>query len=371
MKRKKIMILTANFGAGHNSVSRSIKRYIDEENKDYDVIICDFVEASVPELNEPMVKCYEYQTKYLPLVYNAAYYTKKVIDSKYDRTYRIYLSNMEKFLIEENPDLVISVFPHASASVSYVKENSNFDVPLITVITDVVTSNEWIHKNTDMYFVPSEFIKQKLIKKGISPENIKVTGVPVDKSFLNCNIKSFENKKKLLFMGGGRGLFDMSESFFYWLDNFIEKNKDIIDASIITGTNKELYDKLSFKKPLKNISVLGFVDNMPSIIKEHDLLVTKAGGVTLFESIHMNIPVVVKKPNIGQEIANAKFINREDIGIIYSTERELKKIVKAVVNKNVEIDSMVDNIKDFKRELNISSINMYIEELLNKKYKSS
>lgn len=364
--KKKILILTASFGAGHNSASRAIKKYIEESSNDYNVKIQDFVDASVPRLNRPMVKCYEYQTKYFPMVYNAYYYTKKIIDSRYDTSYRIYLDNLERYLVEENPDLVISVFPHASASVSYIKEHSLFDKPLITVITDVVVSNEWIHKNTDMYFVPSNLIKFKLIKKGISEDMIKVTGVPVDKDFLMEETREVPRKKRVLFMGGGRGLFDMSDSFFYWLDEFIHKHNDEIEATVVTGTNKKLYSKFTNEKPLRNIEVLGFVSNMPEILKEHDVLITKPGGATLFESINIGVPVVVKKPNIGQEIANAKFINREKIGLIYSKERELRKIMRELVSgkKENDLSYMLQNINSFKKEINPSEIFKYVQEAI-------
>lgn len=365
MKKKKILILTASFGAGHTSVAKAIKKYLEESSDSYEIHIQDFVDASVPHLNRPMVKCYEYQTKYLPLIYNTYYYTKKYINSKYDTSYRIYLDNLKDYLIKENPDLIISTFPHASASVSYIKEHFNFDKLLITVITDVVDSNEWIHKNTNMYFVPSESIKHKLIKKNISENIIKVTGVPVDKEFIIQAKKELPKKKRLLFMGGGRGLFDVPDSFFYWLDKFIEKHKDEINATIITGTNNVLYTKLTYKKPLKNIKVLGFINNMPHILSEHDLLVTKPGGATLFESINSGLPVVVKKPNIGQEIANAKFINKENVGVVYSKERELKKIIKGLVNKKNtnDLDCIIENIDDFKKEINPSNIINYIKEV--------
>ena len=367
MKKKKILILTASFGAGHTSVAKAIKKYLEESTDSYEIHIQDFVDASVPHLNKPMVKCYEYQTKYFPLIYNTYYYTKKYINSKYDKSYRIYLDSLKDYLIKENPDLIISTFPHASACVSYIKEHFNFNKLLITVITDVVDSNEWIHKNTDMYFVPSEFIKNKLIKKNIPENIIKVTGVPVDKEFIIQTKKELPQKKRLLFMGGGRGLFDVPDSFFYWLDKFIGKHKNEINATIITGTNKTLYTKLTDKKPLENITVLGFTNNMASILSEHDLLITKPGGATLFESISSGLPVVVKKPNIGQEIANAKFIDKESVGLVYSKERELKKIIKGLTKeKNIDnLDSIIDNIDDFKKEIHPNNISKYIDDFLN------
>lgn len=365
MSKKKILILTAKFGAGHTSVSQAIKKHLLEKNNNYDITITDFVEVSVPELNEPMVRCYEYQTKNMPIIYNTYYYAKKIIKSKYDTSYKIYLENLEKYLREEDPDLIISTFPHASACVSKIKESGDFNKTLITVITDVVVSHEWIHENTNFYFVPTQYIKEKLVKKGINESSIKVTGVPVDKKFVNDKPKDFSKKKRIMLMGGGRGLFDMSESFFYWLDSFIAKNNNI-EATIITGTNEKLLNKLAKEKPLKNIKVHGFTSDMHSKLKEHNVLITKAGGATLFESINAGIPVIVKKPSVGQEIANAKFINREKVGYVYSKDRELKKLIKKMSNKNFnfELDNIASNIHSFKNQLEFDQIHEYVKDAL-------
>lgn len=373
MNRKKILILTANFGTGHNSVAKSIKKYLEDSSDNYDIHIKDFIDISIPILNKPMVKLYEYQTKYLPFLYNTYYYTKKYINSKYDKSHKIYLSKLKKYIIEENPDLIISTFPQASASVNDLKESSYIDIPLITVITDVVDSNEWIHKNTNMYFVPSNFIKSKLMRKNISQDKIKVTGIPVYKDFITNNKKIVSEKKNLLFMGGGRGLFDVNDLFFYWLDNFIENNKDKINVSVVTGTNFELYEKLTSKEPLKNIKVFGFIDNMSDMLNNHDILITKAGGVTLFESINSGIPVIVKKPAIGQEIYNAKFINKNNIGIVYSNEKDLKKIIKELVidGDSKKLNFISNNINQFKKEINPIHIANYIHETFCKNKKEA
>ena len=363
---KKILIFTASFGAGHNSVAKAIKKQLQEVYPSYEISIHDFMDIATPTFNKSMVKYYEIQTKHFPLIYNTYYYTRKVIDSKYSIPNLFHLKKVENFLLDENPDLIISTFPHASGSINKIKENSLIDTPLITVLTDVVDSNEWIHKNTNMYFVPSESIKNKLIKKNIPNRNIKVTGVPVDNNFSNSNIDSVPEKKKLLIMGGGRGLFDVSDSFFYWLDKFIDKSNNKIEATIVTGTNKNLYNKLTTKKPLKNISVHGFVTDMPSILKKHDFIITKAGGATLFESINCGLPVIIKKPNIGQEIENGKFIKNTNVGLMYSSEKELKNIIEEIANdiSTDNLTSIMNNINQFKKEINPQHISNYIQEVM-------
>ena len=112
-------------------------------------------------------------------------------------------------------------------------------------------SLEWIFKSTDMYFVPSYEIKNRFVQKGLSPDIFRVTGVPVSKKFI-CDKKVRSNKLRLLLMGGGRGLFDFDETFMHWLDKYLNEYKDILDVTIVTGSNKKLYDNLTEKNPLQN-----------------------------------------------------------------------------------------------------------------------
>ena len=75
--KKTILILTAQFGAGHISAANAIKDYILEKNDNINIVIENFISASVPRINRPMVKMYENNTKYVPGLYNYYYYIKK------------------------------------------------------------------------------------------------------------------------------------------------------------------------------------------------------------------------------------------------------------------------------------------------------
>lgn len=366
--KKTILILTAQFGAGHISAANAIKDYINENDDTFDIIIQNFINASLPRINKPMVKIYENNTKYMPELYNYYYYFKKSFSSKYDISHMIYMPKLSEYILEINPDLIISTFPLAAACVhNFNLKHTLKPIPCVTVITDVVDSLEWIYPNTNMYFVPSGEIKNRLVQKGMDPNTIKVTGVPINKNFHVDEKNYIAGKYRLLLLGGGRGLFDFDENFMHWIDNFVGMYKDILDVTIITGKNKKLYDNLTEKKPLLNIKVLGFVNNMHDLIKDYDLMLTKPGGATLFEAIHSQIPIIVKLPKVGQEIENAKFIVDKGIGIIYNDDEDLKEIFESIVSSkfNSLIEFMIKNISDFKKTIYPEKIYEYICELLN------
>ena len=152
----------------------------------------------------------------------------------------------------------------------------------------------------------------------------------------------------------------------YWIDDFLKDYKDNLEVTIVTGSNSKLYNNLTEKKPLKNINVLGFVNNMHILLKESDLIITKPGGATLFEAIYTNTPVIVKAPKVGQEIENAKFIIDKGIGLIYNDEKDLKSIFYKMLDKEFEPITyfMKENMKEFKQSIHPDKICDYIIEII-------
>ena len=367
---KTVLILTARFGAGHISAANAIKDYLLEEDASMNVMIRDFINVSVPIMNNPMVSLYESNTKYTPSLYNFYYYLKKAFNSKYDLAHRLYTHKLTEYILDVKPDIVISTFPLASACLHNIKTKyPKINLPTVTVITDVVDSLEWVYSTTDMYFVPSIEVKNRFIQKGISANKFKVTGVPINKKFLADKPSSLSNKRKLLLLGGGRGLFDINEDFMYWIDNFLDSHSHSVEVTIVTGKNQKLYDLLTINKPVKHIKVLGFVTNMDELIKEHDLIITKPGGATLFEAIHAQTPVAVKLPKIGQEIENSKFIIDKGIGLFYYNTLDLEDIFNSLLTDefNDIVLYLQKGISDFKSTLHIENIYQYISDLIESK----
>ncbi|MDK2563343.1 glycosyltransferase [Romboutsia sedimentorum] len=369
-KPKSILILTAQFGAGHISASNAIKNNLLEKDSSCDVTIQNFISASLPIMNKPMVKLYENNTKYTPGLYNYYYYLKKSFDSKHDLAHKLYTPKLIEYILDKKPDLIISTFPLAAACVYNFKiKYPQMNIPTLTVITDVVDSLEWVYPTTNMYFVPSCEIRNRFVQKGISPTSIKVTGVPINSKFLVSEKIHIPNKYKILLLGGGRGLFDVDDDFMYWIDEFIKDHAETIQLTIVTGKNSKLHNYLTEKKPLSNIKVLGYVNDMHNLIKDYDLMITKPGGATLFEGIHSETPIIVKVPKVGQEIENAKFIIDKGIGIIYNDEDDLKNIFYELSSGKFEsiFNFMQSNIKEFKKLINYDKIADYILELINNK----
>lgn len=350
---KNIVILTAPFGNGHNSASRAIKKMIEKEYDNVKVDIIDLFQELNPKSASAFSKMYNMVTKFSPLVYDMYYVIKKKQENNF----------IDKFMIDQNldkavdviyqgdPDIIISTFPACSGYVSRIKEKLKFKTPLVTVMTDVVDSVEWIYDRTDEYWVPAKETKDFLISKAVEESMIRVTGIPVDEKFTIGKEINYRKKKQILIMGDIIEKFDLDSKKrlekLDSLDNYLIK--------IVTGRNKKLYNKL-IKNDFKNIEIIGFTNNISSLMAHSDLVVTKPGGLTLFEAINSEVPVITNFKSFGQENGNIDFIKKREIGILIEDKRDFLDEVKLCLENEDIIEKYRENIKIIKSEFESSPV---------------
>ena len=57
----------------------------------------------------------------------------------------------------------------------------------------------------------------------------------------------------------------------------------------------------------EDVKVLGYTENISKYMRWADLVITKAGGITLFEILHSQVPLFVIHPFLEQEMNNARY----------------------------------------------------------------
>lgn len=345
----KILILTGRFGLGHYSVSEAIKQEINNTNSNIEVEIIDILDYLMPKASELIYKSFNVLVTKWSNLYN---FINTNNEENNIKTFNyIFVKKIDKLLEEYKPNIIISTLPISSQYISKYKSIKKSNIPLFTFITDISSHNEWIHKNTDFYFVGDISIKRSLINKGISESKIIVTGIPVKQQFKN-NVIEFNKKKtkEILIMGGGLGLISFSEDLFNKLNN----EKDI-KTTIITGNNRSMYEEL--KSKYKNINVIGYTNKINEYMRNADLIVSKSGGITLFEAIYSETPIYVVNPFLMQEVKNARFIEERGIGqVVWNEKADITDDILSIINDDESIEIMKNNMKKIKENVNQEEI---------------
>jgi len=96
---------------------------------------------------------------------------------------------------------------------------------------------------------------------------------------------------------------------------------------VVCGRNEKLKRRLSRVDFGHRALILGFVDNMPDLMRAADLSVGKAGPGAIGEALATGVPVLLTSYLPGQETQNVTFVEEMGIGRYVPKPEQLQKAV--------------------------------------------
>ncbi|TKJ29498.1 MAG: galactosyldiacylglycerol synthase [Chloroflexi bacterium B3_Chlor] len=237
-------------------------------------------------------------------------------------------ARIKRLLLSGRPDLIISTHPWANHIPARLLANLGWKVPLVTVVTDIVSIHHWwLCPDVDLCLVPTKQVRQVALATGFAPEKLKVVGMPVDLKFVDRSLPRAQLRRELglvehrftvLLAGGGEGMGNV----FAIARSVAQVSLDL-QLLIVTGRNEELRARLegvSWDVPTR---VMGFTDNMPALMHAADLLITKAGPSTICEALACGLPMLISGSLRGQEEGNAEWVVERGAGLLTPTPQEV------------------------------------------------
>jgi 1,2-diacylglycerol 3-beta-galactosyltransferase len=111
---------------------------------------------------------------------------------------------------------------------------------------------------------------------------------------------------------------------------------------VVTGRNTSLRAKLNELAPSlpTPMTILGYCDNVPELMRAADLLVTKAGPGTIAEASLAEVPVVVYDFIPGQERGNLKYVETNGIGVVALTTADVVRSTRRIVANLERLQTM-------------------------------
>jgi len=253
-------------------------------------------------------------------------------------------ARIKRLLLSGRPDLIISTHPWANHIPARLLANLGWKVPLVTVVTDIVSIHQWwLCPDVDLCLVPTEQVRQVALATGFAPEKLKVIGMPVDLKFVDRSLPRADLRKGLgllddrftvLLAGGGEGMGNV----FAIARSVAQASLDL-QLVVVTGRNEKLrarLERVSWEVPTR---VLGFATNMPALMHAADLLITKAGPSTISEALACGLPMLVSGSLRGQEEGNTEWVVERGAGLFTPTPKRVVMAVKELIQR--ENDSLV------------------------------
>jgi processive 1,2-diacylglycerol beta-glucosyltransferase len=182
---------------------------------------------------------------------------------------------------------------------------------IASVVTDFEAHALWMEAGVDLYCVATEETQARLVARGVAPESVVVTGIPVARKFsrpvnvaeVRKSLGLRDDLPVLLVLSGGFGMGPVSAIL-----GELNKLTRPVQIVVVCGRNEGLQRELAVLERRHPTHVLGFVMNMHELMAASALVLTKPGGLTSSEALAVGRPIYVLNPIPGQEAANSDFL---------------------------------------------------------------
>lgn len=269
----------------------------------------------------------------------------KVITSFY-KSYQ----KCKKLIKDFNPDIVIGVGGYVTGPVIYAAQKLGYPTFIHEQNSVPGKCNQFLSKYVTLIGVSfkstiDKFPKDKAIFTGNPCSEDAVFKVPMKKSELGLS----EQKPLVLIVMGSLGSSKIND---YFINTFSAFNKK--DYQVLYVTGKSSYDSVKNIKVPSNVKLVPYIENMTRIMKNTDVIVTRAGASTLSEIIALQVPsIIIPSPYVADnhQYKNAVDMVKKDAAIMIE-EKDLKgdilvRQIDLLINNEEKKKKMKSNLKDF------------------------
>lgn len=242
------------------------------------------------------------------------------------------IKRCKKEITKFNPDIVIGVGGYVTAPVIYASKKCGYKT--------------FIHEQNSIPGVSNKFLARYVDRIGVSfqesissfPKKKTVyTGNPRSEEVITCKkaIKSDygldQTKKLVIIVMGSLGSKTMNEKLEQTLKLFAKKNYEVL---FITG--KTYFDSYKNIKVSNNVKIVPFLNDLISLMKVADLIVSRAGASSLVEITAANLPsILIPSPYVTN---NHQYMNAKVL--------EDNKACVIIEEKNFTSSKLVDTIDE-------------------------
>jgi UDP-N-acetylglucosamine:LPS N-acetylglucosamine transferase len=312
-----ILVLTNDAGMGHRHAAEATVAALEQRYAGLcrPVLVNPLEEPGAPEWLRNLQSDFNRIVQHTPALYSLGH----GIANSYPLT--LLMERMETRLLGEpigrvladtRPDMVVTTHPSfVYLLVDYRKRHSE-SWPVVVLVTDLARLQRlWFRPEVDLYLVPTDEAAELAARRGIAPDRVHVTGVPVDLRLTDNTCSKAELRAAYGWAPALPAVMAVGSRRVHEFRNFL----DAIDAArlpiqliVVTGDDAELYGELNAVEWRTPAHIYGHVDDFSDRLRAADAIITKAGGLTVAESLAAGLPLFIIQATPMHEKGNAAYV---------------------------------------------------------------
>lgn len=323
---KRILILMSDTGGGHRAAAEAIRDalHLAHGEANAKVELVDVFRDYSPVPFKYMPEFYPWWINRSKTSWGVGYKLSNSRRSAKILSNSMYYVSLEgglKRMLREHPaDVVVCV--HSVLTRPAMKALLSFErrPPFLVVVTDLVSTHHfWYDRNCERCLVPTQAAYDRGLLSGLSPLQMRVTGLPVHPRFVRGLTDKDTARRALgwddtlpavVVVGGGEGMGPI-----YKTARAINDQRLPCQLIIIAGHNKPLKARLEACDWNQPTRIYPFIKDMPTLMAATDILVSKAGPATISEACMAGVPLVLYDAIPGQESGNVDYVTQNGVGV--------------------------------------------------------
>ncbi|HUW24291.1 MAG TPA: UDP-N-acetylglucosamine--N-acetylmuramyl-(pentapeptide) pyrophosphoryl-undecaprenol N-acetylglucosamine transferase [Patescibacteria group bacterium] len=245
------------------------------------------------------------------------------------------------------PDLIFSFGGYLALPVAY----SGWLLGIPVVTHEQTTVSGWANKMIAK-IAKKVFITYPSSSKYFPQEKVVVTGLPIRREILKKGKKLFQNAKKTIYITGGKqGAHVINEAVFAILPQLLERFNVIHQCGSTTLFNdikkaREIKENLGDKGEDYLVKEYFFEDEIGSVFRTADFIISRAGAHTVYELLALKKPAIlipIPWASGNEQEENAKVLVAAGLGII-------------LPQKDLEAGKLWETILEFEKNLSSKKV---------------
>lgn len=364
---RRILVLTLSFGSGHVRAAGAIAQELLRQMPAAEVRVVDALAGCRRLFRAGYVWPYWIMIRYAPSLWARIFDART--KRKSERTapewaFRWGCSKVFDTIAKFNPHTIIATEVAACEMAVIAKKSDLTQARIINVITDYEAEPVWVKPEVSRYFVPDRAVAAQLHAWGAPAANINACGIPVDLVFHAqadmCSTRAqydiSDKTPVVMLMGGGMGPTRMDLVVAHLCAVKLPMHIIAITGHDWRARRRLLRLPVSSSSAPVSLTVLGWSDDVASLMKIASLLVTKPGGLTTAEAAACHLPVVLFDAIPGPERRNAQRFAEAGAGVVTQGTNETIAAVMLVLRDERARYGMSVRARELDRPFAVSMI---------------
>lgn len=351
----KVLIMSVTAGEGHNSTAKAMRNEFERRGVECEIL--DTINYVSPVIATFIAEGYLLITEKAKYAYQLGYglaEKRKNILKDYSPMgilNMIFTDELRAVFQGDHFDAVIFTHSFAGMMLSLMKKKYNLNIPTVGILTDFTFHPYWEDcTRNDYVIIPDGMLRFQGIRKGFREEQLLPLGIPINPKFSVKGSKAEarrtlglgfgEEKKVILVMGGSMGYGNIAETVKR-IDT-LEIQQDFHIYAVCGNNAEAKEDVCALEGTLKHgMTVVGFVNNISTVMDAADCIVTKPGGLTTSESLAKGLPMVIVNPIPGQEQRNAEFLVNHGAAVAATKAYPIEECLYGLLTSEERLGAMV------------------------------